>query len=112
MIRKIAAAMIFTAFTTFAAGAEDPGDIAREVRARDISMPVNDTGSIVVKACSSCPEEEFETLPNTSYEIGEFQVRREALRHELLGRPGQVLLVQLTPDRKHVARIKISAAPQ
>lgn len=110
MFRKIAVSFMFAAFASVAAEAADFGDIGQEVKAGDITMTAQDTGSITVKICSSCPERTLETTQDTTYEIGDQLVRRETLRAELLQRPRQLMLLQLTPDRKHVARLKITPA--
>jgi hypothetical protein len=110
MSRKFIASLVFAALTTVAGQAAAPeGDIGLEVHARDITMPSPDRGTIIYKQCSACPERELGTTPNTSYEIGNLQVRRDDLRRELMRRPEQLMLLQLTPDHKAVARLKISA---
>lgn len=111
MIRKISIAMTFALLPLIGATV-DLGDIGQEVRAGDIRMPVNDTGSIEVKICDVCSSHTFRTSSNTTYEIGDELVRREVLRAELLRRPKQVMLLQLTTDRKGVARLRISPAAQ
>ena len=113
MIRKFTASLMLAALTAGAVQAADSvGDIGLEVLASALTLPAQDRGSISLKSCDSCPEREFTTTSNTSYEIGNSQVRRDELRRELLRRPRQVMLLQLTPDHKSVARLKISAAAQ
>jgi hypothetical protein len=107
MVRKILSVLLIATFTSIAAQAADPGGIGLEVPARDIVIPVEDRGYIT---CNTCSTRDLALTPTTSYEIGDEQVRREAMRRELLQRPNQVMLLQLTPDRKHVARLKIIAA--
>ena len=112
MIRKITASLLFAAFATLSAQAADPGGIALEVKAGDINMPVEDRGVVTTKGCRTCSVREFVTTPRTSYEIGDVQVRRDTLRRAMLERPNQLMLLQLTPDRKSVARFWISAAAE
>jgi len=111
MTRKFIASLLFG---MFAAGglqaATGPGNVGQEVTAGNITIPVDDRGTISVKNCSSCPERVLGLLPTTTYEIGDVLVRRETMRAELLRRPNQVMLLQLTPDFKHVARLRISPA--
>jgi hypothetical protein len=110
MSKKFPAFLLLIAFAATADLAV--ADVGLEVHAREIVMPVKDTGSISYKQCDRCKEMSLRTTAATSYEIGDVPVRRETLRAELLSRPGQVMLLQLTQDRKNVARIKISAATE
>lgn len=112
MFGRFIASMMFAALVSGTALAADLGDIGLEVLTKNVDLPAQDRGSITIKQCSSCTERELLVTPATSYEIGDVQVRRETLRQELLARPNQVMLVQLTPDRKHVARLKLGASVQ
>jgi len=113
MFGKFIASMMFAALVSGTAlAADDLGDIGLEVLTKNVNLPLQDRGSISIKKCDSCTERELLVTATTTYEVGDVQVRRETLRRELLSRPNQVMLVQLTPDRKHVARLKISAAMQ
>jgi len=113
MFRKIAASLVFAAaFSAGPAVAEEPNthrDIAQEVLAGSITIPVEDRGYILVKGCSSCSEMRLDTTPDTTFEIGDTPVRREQMRLELQRRPRQLMLLQLTPDYKRVARLVIRA---
>jgi hypothetical protein len=111
MIRKLALTVTFTLLSAFAThAAEDPGDTAQEVIAGHITLPANDRGDVIVKVCSSCKEHVFATTPSTTYEIGEEHVRLDVMRRELARRSRELLLLQLTEDRRHVARIYIGPA--
>ena len=113
MIRKFTASLLFAALASGSLqAAEDPGDIGKEVIAHDVGMPVKDTGLISLKMCNTCHPTDIATLPNTIYEIGDVQVRREDMRSALALHPNQVMLFQFTPDRKFVARLKIAATPR
>ena len=112
MIRKLIASVMFAAFTLGAAHAAESRETALEVIAGALTLPASDPGILVMKACSSCKEYKFETSSDTTYEIGETHVRLDVMRHELAIRSREALLLQLTPDRKSVARIYIAPAGQ
>jgi hypothetical protein len=111
MLRKIIIAVSFLLATagTVAGAAEQTGDIALEVKGNWLTLPAETSGTLVVKTCGSCSTREYEINEQTSFEIGGIQVRIDEMRRELISRPRELLLLQLTPDRKHVDRIVISA---
>ncbi|MEJ0086894.1 MAG: hypothetical protein WDO72_14530 [Pseudomonadota bacterium] len=110
MYKKFATALLAATLAQSVAPAADLGDVAQEVKAESITLPKKDLGDVAVQICSSCPTREFGTTAETTYEIGGIPVRLEDMRRELALRPRALLLLQLTPDRKHVARINIPAA--
>jgi len=111
MFRKFTATLLLFALATGAAvqGADRRGDIGLEASAGNVTIPTSDRGSIAYKRCDSCREQEYAITAVTRYEIGELQVNRDAMRRELLSRPKDMLLLQLTPDHLHVARVVIAA---
>jgi hypothetical protein len=110
MLRKIIIAVsLLLATSGTAIAAEQTGDIALEVKGSWLTLPAESSGTLVVKTCTSCSTREYEITAQTTFEIGRIHVRIDEMRRELIGRPRELLLLQLTPDRKHVDRIVISA---
>ena len=112
MIRKFIASMMFAVLTTGAAHAVESRETALEVIAGSLTLPTGDRGNLVMKGCASCASFEFAITASTTYEIGETHVRLDTMRRELALRSRELLLLQLTPDRKQVARIYIAPAGQ
>jgi hypothetical protein len=109
MLKKLATALMFAILGTLPARAVTP-DIASEALAEWLTLPAEIGGDVIVKSCSSCTTLAVGTTTETSFEIGRVPVRLDDLRRELASRPRDVLLLQLTPDRKNVARINIMPA--
>lgn len=111
MLRKILIAVsLLLAAGTSAVAAEPTGDIAHEVLARWLTLPTDVPGTLQVKVCDSCTSKSLEVTADVRLEIGRISVGLAEMRRELNARPGQLLLLQLTPDLKQVDRIKIPAA--
>jgi len=112
MIRKFTASVLLAVLAMGAVHAAESVETALEVTAGSLTLPTNPLGNLVMKGCSSCTAVEFEITPATTFEVGETFIRLDEMRRVLAQRSREVLLLQLTPDRKHVARIYIAPARQ
>jgi hypothetical protein len=90
------------------AAAEPPQiDVAHEIAARSITLPTTDTGTVVVQACNACPTYRFNATATTFYRVGQFTVSLAELRAAFAERPNQVVLLELTADRRSVVQISM-----
>jgi len=90
------------------ASAEPPQiDVAHEISARAITLPATDTGTVVVQACTACPTYRFNATSTTFYRVGQFTVSLTELRAAFAQRPNQVVLLELTADRRSVVQISM-----
>jgi len=90
------------------AAAEPPQiDVAHEIPARTIALPATDTGTVVVQACSACPTFRFNATAATFYRVGQFTVSLTELRAAFAQRPNEIVLLELTADRRSVVQISM-----
>lgn len=109
MFKRIVISFALAALGATAYAIDPQGDVAQEVKAEWLTLGVEIPGTLLVKTCSSCSTYEFDTTAATSFEIGGVHVNVQEMRRVLADQPRLLLLLQLTPDRKQVARIVVSA---
>lgn len=107
MPKKLFSSIVFVMLAAAGGVKADQWNTALELLAESVTLPEAESGDVVVQGCSSCPAEEFETTATTSYEINGIAVHLSDLRVQFAAQPKALLLLQLTPDRKRVARVNL-----
>lgn len=111
---KLILASAFLGASMTAAAQAPQIDVAHEIPARTITLPKMDSGDVIVHGCSSCPTFRFVTNAKTFYRVGQFNVNLTDLRAAFAARPNQIVLLELSADRRSVVLISMPGehAPQ
>ena len=111
---KLILASAFLGASLTAAAQAPQIDVAHEIPARTITLPKVDSGDVIVQACSGCPTFRFVTTGTTFYRVGQITVNLTDLRAAFAARPNEIVLLELSADRRSVVQISMPGehAPQ